>query len=413
MTPSPFPPELVLLVVEHLPDMASLQNCALAASIFLHPCQKQIYETLFIAGVQDQHETEIQARPVHAYEDALRHLEGSPHLARYVQTLHIAVSGDRWNGDEKTVATLFRRLTCVRRCSVLGKLSFTTWAAVPRSVQGVLLEWILEQSMLEELYVSRIVGLPRPVFHVFLNSAPSILLVQVEVTVDSGDSVEEAEWMHKIMISSRDTFFKTILELSLDHSPEIEPILEEPEFAGYIGSLQVIHANATHTNALCFASARTLKEIHLSCTTAMDTDFVPFPPAFPQLRIFQLTVGLHHLCEDPTVPDAQLCFLPQLLSVLIENTPCPNLLEITINIVLLHVPTLPLPPLSKDVMGRLDTLFQKLSPLEAVHWFPVAPNSLGITPSWITTAFGEAVVRGLPKMAKAGKVVIDECNLTF
>ncbi|KAF7310122.1 hypothetical protein MIND_00385600 [Mycena indigotica] len=400
------PLELFALVVENLSYRDCLHNCALAASVFLHPCQKRLYDQLSLTTSIDDgavlpvKEALRSLRPVHTYADAARHFAAAPHLAGYVATVYLAMSAlESESGDAietaEMVSALLAGLTGVRRCCLLAlREEAVVWATVAGGMRDALLGWLLAQGTLEKIMVSGIWGLPRAALHVLLGASPSLHILQGDVDHADGPSTEEAEWMRRV--DATDTRVM-LLELSVATSPTINRVLQQPEFAQYLNHLEVLDTtiDATPLSTVCFASAATLDTLKLDCIQTTHDHLVRFPPSLPQLLNLRFTVGLHHLAGDDDSPLSDLRFLPQLLRTLGEDTSCPKLRTITFIVLLPRF----MMPLSEQMLRQLDEALHALRSLALARWLLVASELR--QSDYSMDAFREGMLRGLPTMVAA------------
>ncbi|KAF7310117.1 hypothetical protein MIND_00385100 [Mycena indigotica] len=416
------PLELLGLIVEHLPDRACLQNCALAASVFVHACQKRLHNQLSFTTSSDKDDAREasqampELQPVYTYVEAGRHLAATPHLARYVLRVNILLAseeGDDPADAEELVTAIFKGLMRVTRCALFGADGIM-WGTVSSAVRSSLLEWLLAQATLVQIMLSRIAELSKAALLVLLISSPTFHVIEVSLSVDpepgTESAEEEAEWIRRV---NEREWQLIIRELRIAYASSAEDVLQQSEFTEHLNQLHMLETRATPMNlsTLCYPSAATLTMLQLNCVWLTDAAPVALPARLPQLRALQLTIGLYHLyrpTNNPSVaPQSQV--LPRLLRAVAADEACPKLSEITLVVLLGPQSALPLAPLSDDIMHPLDDALQALTSLSMLRWLPVA-GAFEDRRHEAVVSFEQVVLRGLPHMAKTGKIVVQDSS---
>ncbi|KAJ7069505.1 hypothetical protein C8F01DRAFT_1112996 [Mycena amicta] len=332
------PLEIIELIVDELPDDASLRSCSLVASIFRLPCQKRL-----LCSFQLSYHTGLWGR-WRTYAEAAAILDAYPHFAGYVTTvyMHFPEMRTDWADNEVAAQSVLRRLTLVRTAEITGELGATTDFAAIAQVLDRVLDTLRVHGTMTRLVLHQFHELPLDVIRRVLISAPSLAFLST--TVVNTSSIPSASGF---LPGSR----KRIQTLRIGGNQNIAALLLLPEFASYTSSLRElsfdIEGHLRESNfALCASAAQTLEYIAISFLYhTLSHDASNFLPAqLPALRQLAITFFTHHSESGNANDWLPLSFLISVLS----TSRAPALNHITI---------------------RLSTRTQNISPNQYAHIF--------------------------------------------
>ncbi|KAF7302794.1 hypothetical protein MKEN_01241000 [Mycena kentingensis (nom. inval.)] len=108
------PPELVGLIVEHIPDNISLKACCLASAKFREPSQRRLLNTIELASGSGFLSPDIE-KPRSVADASMRFAE-APYLLRYITkvTIHLPTSAAEWREDKDAVHLILRAAAAAR-----------------------------------------------------------------------------------------------------------------------------------------------------------------------------------------------------------------------------------------------------------------------------------------------------------
>lgn len=176
------PQELIDAIVHEIGDSDSLKACSLAASAFRPASQRGLIHTMTIAeSLTDKRQSASAWRTL---------FEESPHLSGYITTVQLSLSrADAVPSAVQTLQVLLPQLKNVRYCMLL--FNGEAWSTF-LPVAAVLTRFI-RHTMLQDLHIRDLTGLPPSTFALLLSSARTLSFGYVDGQVDN---IEDAEWPH-------------------------------------------------------------------------------------------------------------------------------------------------------------------------------------------------------------------------
>ncbi|KAF7310127.1 hypothetical protein MIND_00386100 [Mycena indigotica] len=259
--PAPtFPPEIIASVVKNVDDRPTLELCALAASVFLEPSQRQLYGLLKLRYDKDPQEAARGSDPEYrTYAAAAAHFEAFPHLAKYVSSIHVVLGAIR-PVALPAVGAMFLRLQHVRYCELHGSGQPVDWLLE----WPIVVAWLSTQTGLKHLAVYNVSKIPRVALRAMLNAALSL---ELSFGAEVGHPERDANY-HPAPPSSKSSVLRRLNVLTCE---TFETLARSREFAGYFKSLTALTMTADRENRLCFAAADSLQELSLSFPQAPES----------------------------------------------------------------------------------------------------------------------------------------------
>ncbi|KAJ7116967.1 hypothetical protein C8R44DRAFT_925769 [Mycena epipterygia] len=136
------PQELIEAIVLQIEEADTLKSCTLAASNFLEPSQRRLFESLELHGGN-------LYRPNLTYSAWSGRFRDSPHLARYATTLKLDYPWIPTHSDIDSFQEVLAHLTNVQRFWIDGTYTkpMICWSKLPPGVSSALLDFIFRQRL--------------------------------------------------------------------------------------------------------------------------------------------------------------------------------------------------------------------------------------------------------------------------
>ncbi|KAF7289793.1 hypothetical protein MIND_01353500 [Mycena indigotica] len=319
------PAELINLVVTHVDDgygnRGTLASCALAAQVFRHPAQQQLYRHLYIDN--------YWSGPRRSPATVAAHFAAFPHLARLVTSVALSLAFDTYS------QTLERRLDSVRPLrSLLKQLTNVSVVSV-WSVDAVVdqLQWsssgkdftnaieeliqdLVSSSTLRQLEFSDFRDIPHTFINRMLTACPTVSILGLSVVHNDDTSpLDQADLMPSIAIERLkigiiDISNPIMFKLVLPHVTSLRTLVLT--MAGFSWHAEVAQSKVYE---LCLAVSKTLKYLSLKLPAPeKDHAITSFSiPPLPHLQYLQ--IGFENYPNGDT---AMFAPPPRLLTILAD-----------------------------------------------------------------------------------------------
>ncbi|KAJ7675629.1 hypothetical protein DFH06DRAFT_663422 [Mycena polygramma] len=354
------PQELIEAILSEVEDMESLKACALVAPNFCVPTQRRLLSSLSLSLL-----------PVYSHctpHQACLRLRESPHVAQYI--IQLCVNTDEFSTD--ALEELLGKLTKVRKCTIRNARSYP-WSHIRWTTLPVI--HFARTQNLTELHVAYLKDIPSHVLALIVSSAPKVSFYGVEISCS-----ESIDWICTPVDSCR------MKQLLISDSDTVGAALQRPDFAPYIANIRRLGVASPHPTIIGRAS-NVIEHLHLQNPTSM-----PLLTCVPRLRSIHITLNV--LSVNST--------LHALLFHICASCPA-TLREISLSG----------PPFNTQDARRLatlDTLIADCHASPVLRWRINFDHSFAVRdPAHQLAQCAERVRVGLPRLAEAGRLVVERC----
>ncbi|KAF7297463.1 hypothetical protein MIND_00980000 [Mycena indigotica] len=138
----PVPAELIDNIIGQVEDRASLESCCLAASVFVHPCQKRLHASLKLT---------LSPTTLDFWALAAYHFQKAPHLTQHVIHLTITLEknvGTETEGDfdPDIESTYFARFDKLQTVTIAGMgRAQLPWATFPETAASAVAALLMDR----------------------------------------------------------------------------------------------------------------------------------------------------------------------------------------------------------------------------------------------------------------------------
>ncbi|KAJ7117013.1 hypothetical protein C8R44DRAFT_983324 [Mycena epipterygia] len=271
------PQELLEAIVLQIDDSDTLKSCSLAASNFLEPSQRRLFESLKLHGGN---------WPNLIYSAWSGCFRDSPHLARYVTTLKLDYPWIPAHSDIDSFQEVLAHLTNVQRFWIDGTYTkpIICWSKLPPGVSSALLDFIFRQR-LRRLDIG-FIWMPA----VVLSSANTIPTLRISCAVVECRTFEN--FAHAPICALECLVLQGC-------TARVYALFSPPNLPCTLERIRLWCTGPSPHIRIISAAACTLERIRLWCTDlARDESHHPMFPSLPRLRSFEILINI----EDQKTP---------------------------------------------------------------------------------------------------------------
>ncbi|KAF7288828.1 hypothetical protein HMN09_01364700 [Mycena chlorophos] len=414
---STLPPEIWALVVDGLPDDASLRALSLTSSTFTELCQRRLFSSLTLHPQRGSHRA--------SYREVTVHLSAHPRLAAYIKTLKIYLRKPtvsvQLGGDELAITLdalhwVLERLAqpdvALERIKIRIPGEGSEWADWMHGSVQRLLEQAARQNSVHHLSLKMIDYIPQSAIYRALWGCRSLNLMDTHV---------EGTVEHKLEIPAEDALVRkpALRKLQLSGTNSLYELLLHPGVRRCASALVSLSIDGPGLPAgdhlvlglqLAALCSETLEELTVILFGSRVNEHETFDHDLPRLRTLKLAANYEQLHEINhwVIP----CAFAILLQVSSRFPALANL-HIYLGISVDHRP---LPPLASHYVlsGHFKSLDNALQPyiasevevkFAAKHHLSYTPESSGerredLAQHWVT--FSQGLWAALPKSFASG-----------
>jgi hypothetical protein len=167
---SPLPQELFDTIIDEIRDKETLKACALVATSFLPPSQRNLFRKIQLGGPRSRRDTPV-------------FLAGFPYLVAYIRDLTIYVRDTAWNSV--AVSVVLRSARDIESLVFCGRAS--NWSRLGDEVSSTLLD-CLSRPSLRRLDLTHMEGVPAAL----ISAATAIPVISFyRVRMDLGEEISD------------------------------------------------------------------------------------------------------------------------------------------------------------------------------------------------------------------------------
>ncbi|KAF7302355.1 hypothetical protein HMN09_00869100 [Mycena chlorophos] len=303
------PAEVMQLIASQISNRQALKSCSLAASVFVEPCQRKIYEHIYLSCDKEN--------PGFDCSTLVALLDQSPHISNYIVDvfLHVADSNAM---DDDIFEGFGAALEHLNNVHTLNLISFGTryWNTLPVEVAGAFLSW-LDRLTLRRLKLWNIEKMPGTTLLRVLTASPWVQLDSINLAVES-------------LGINKTRPGRELETLDLIRCGDVGDVLLHPEHPYLVASLRTLYivlnrdgTAGTDLHRLCVAAAETLEHITLRYEISRRPPSVSLPTWLPKLQHFAVIFGIHY--DAPSNVDISAPFIHSLVDVVLRPSRAPVL----------------------------------------------------------------------------------------